>query len=307
MNNFFQTKRTISRKKKAELRHLKSIKQSSRKKAKERNQRFMESIRKPEFEKQFEFDATLDKDSPFSKTKIQNISAVQRKKLITQVKDSLSANIQVAPEDDADEAQPLLMEKLSRKLLKSMNYKPPSTDPIEDLIRKKKKQEKSIKRSNQLAQEPGITRIDTEQFQDASDKFSNYMAENVVLLLQPFFVWMCWAFYHELNVGSGWGIKDKHFIYYFLFVIMYLFFQLCMDTVYFHVEYYYHGRDINKVLHIWKQNFEKRDVLWLGSLKEDLGLSCEKRLCYKFHFSSQGYFVKGISVGSLVSIILGRP
>lgn len=132
------------------------------------------------------------------------------------------------------------------------------------------------------------------------------MAENVVLFLQPFFVWMCWAFYQELNVGSGWGIKEKHFIYYFLFVITYTFFQLIIDIIFFHIEYYYHGRDMNKVLSMWRTKFQKRESFWLGSQKEDLRLSQEKRLAYKFHFSSQGYFVMALSVASLVSMILGE-
>jgi hypothetical protein len=222
------------------------------------------------------------------------------------VKDKISSKIQMMGDEEIDETKPLLMDHLSTNLLKSLNINSTEIDPIEDLIRKKKKQEKTIKMNNQMTQGPGIIQIYQSEFQDASDKFSNYMSENVVLLLQPFFVWMCWAFYTELNVGSGWGIKDKHFIYYFLFVIMYVFFQLLMDIVYFHIEYYYHGRDISEVLSIWKKKFEKREELWLGSLKEDFRLSKEQRLCYKFHFSSQGYFVKGISVASLVSIILGK-
>ena len=116
---------------------------------------------------------------------------------------------------------------------------------------------------------------------------------------------MSWAFYSEINVGSGWGIKNKNFIYYFLFVITYTFFQMFMDIIYFHIEYYFHGRDITGVLQTWKKRFLARKHAWLGSSKEDLSLSHPKRLAYKFQFSSQSFFVRGLAVAGFISIILG--
>ena len=47
-----------------------------------------------------------------------------------------------------------------------------------------------------------------------------YCNQTVCLFYLPFSFWIIWGFYDEINIAPSWGIKEKDFLYYFLFAVV---------------------------------------------------------------------------------------
>ena len=83
-----------------------------------------------------------------------------------------------------------------------------------------------------------------------------YCNQTVCLFYLPFSLWIIWGFYDEINIAPSWGIKEKDFLYYFLFALVTIPFQIIMDILFFNIEHYYNGLNFSKAMKYWQKSFK---------------------------------------------------
>ena len=148
-----------------------------------------------------------------------------------------------------------------------------------------------------------------EDFHVDSDKvlesYYNYSVQTIGLLYYPFFLIVIWLFYTETVISTMWGIRYKDFLYYFLFSVIIIPFQIVVDILCFNIMAYYEDTDYNPALKKWDGEFRDRKNYWAG--KDDLNFNLESklRLLAKLAFSSQYYFVATFGMSGILFTLLG--
>ncbi len=67
-----------------------------------------------------------------------------------------------------------------------------------------------------------------------------------------------WQFYDETAISTKWSIKRKDFIFYFLFSVAIIPFQVIIDVLFYNIMTYYHDKDYYRSLIKWNQDFKER-------------------------------------------------
>ncbi len=140
---------------------------------------------------------------------------------------------------------------------------------------------------------------------DAADKYALYVNQTIGLLYQPFTFWIIWSYYNEINIALSWGIKEKDFIYYFLFSIVIIPFQFVIDVLNYNMELFFYDIDMMKAFSFWRQSFEARTSEWKAFDPADEGLEYEKRNLYNDCYSSQTFFSVALQTSGIIILLLG--
>jgi hypothetical protein len=115
-----------------------------------------------------------------------------------------------------------------------------------------------------------------------------------------------WIFYDETNMAENYNIKKEGFIYYFLFAIVLIPFQVLIDGVFYTMIENYLKIDFRSFLIHLNQKFENRSERWKNTNKDhNLKLDRTERSIEASCFSSQMYFSNTIHLGGQIMIVLG--
>ena len=142
-------------------------------------------------------------------------------------------------------------------------------------------------------------------FSKEMDKYAMYCNQTVGLLFLPFSFWIIWSFYKEINIAPSWGIKEKDFLYYFLFALVVIPFQVVMDILFYNIEHYYNGLNFRLAMIHWKKIFLARNNDWIGFDKNNDEFEDTKRELYKQCFSPQLYFVITLGTSGILITLFG--
>ena len=72
------------------------------------------------------------------------------------------------------------------------------------------------------------------------ESFKSYANDTIVLFINPLFIALIWVFYDETQVASEYGIRTQDFLYYFMFSVVIIPFQIVIDIFFQNiVEWYF--------------------------------------------------------------------
>lgn len=174
-------------------------------------------------------------------------------------------------------------------------------DTVEHAI---KKQISDFVLLNQSEDSPE-TEETNEIFENELDRFHMYSGQTLELFITPFIFWFIWAFYNEINIAQKWNIKESYFVYYIIFSLVCIPFNLMNDQIFYNLDYYYNELTFYESLIYWKKKFEERKTDWINFDVEDEGVEIKNRSLHQMCYSSQHYFVISLTVTACIYIILG--
>lgn len=133
-----------------------------------------------------------------------------------------------------------------------------------------------------------------------------YANETCSVFISPLFIIAIIIFNNETQIPSNYDIRSNDLIYYLLFSIIIILFQMTVDVFLLNVQEIFHGWPIYAYMEFAKHRFANRTVRWKGHdnrLDETLNPALQSidQLC----FSSQFYFVNGFFAYGLIFVILG--
>ena len=82
-------------------------------------------------------------------------------------------------------------------------------------------------------------------------------------------------------------------------------FQVIMDFIFFNIEYWYNGLNLNEAMAHWMRNFQMRENNWIGLDDEQLEYEEVKRELYKQCYSPQCYFIMTIATSATLIVLFG--
>jgi len=164
-------------------------------------------------------------------------------------------------------------------------------------------------RRQESGNESGLNLDDNAEAQEVEPllySFVNYANDTLSLLYTPFFVALLWMFYEETLVAKLYGIKIQDFVYYFLFSLVIIPFQISIDIFFHNIMEWYHYLPVHDYLDYMKFRFQNRKARWKGNepfINQQItdNLRSLDQLC----FSSQHYFVLTLYVAGMTQVILG--
>lgn len=75
-------------------------------------------------------------------------------------------------------------------------------------------------------------------------------------------MWMIWIYYDHNLMASTWGITKEGFVYYMLWNIAKIPFDMINDLLFFDMERVYHGPDFLEYLKFCDYRYTNRATLW---------------------------------------------
>lgn len=122
-----------------------------------------------------------------------------------------------------------------------------------------------------------------------------------------------WQFYDETGIASVWGIKKMNFLFYFLFSVVVIPFQIVIDIMFYNIMNWYLKFDYLNSLNSWTKgspsspDFKEKGALhyWRGFSKENTKLEPKLRSLDQLGFSSQFYFLAMLGLSGNIMIIFG--
>lgn len=143
------------------------------------------------------------------------------------------------------------------------------------------------------------------EIEEAIEKNFIYSAQMTVLFYGPFIFWFIWFFYDETKLAERWVIPKSFMIYYFLFSLVIIPFQLFIDTLYYNVTHLYHGVELTKAFEYWAERFANRRKYWAWEESDNLAYEQANRVINKNCFSWQHYAILTACSLGVVMIIFG--
>lgn len=95
--------------------------------------------------------------------------------------------------------------------------------------------------------------------------YVGYANDTLSMLYQPFFTGLLWVFYDETIVASLYGIRIQDFVYYFLFNIVIIPFQVVIDILFQNCIEWLHGLPVHDYLDYLSFRFKTRKTKWKGN------------------------------------------
>jgi hypothetical protein len=83
-----------------------------------------------------------------------------------------------------------------------------------------------------------------------------------------------WMFYEQSQWAANYGIESKNLLFYLIWAILLIPFQLAIDILFYNLIEQYHGMDILHYISLLKTRFDNRKTLWKG-FEKDKGLKVE--------------------------------
>jgi len=162
-------------------------------------------------------------------------------------------------------------------------------------------QDSSMKEDERLDED-----AETEQVEPLLETYLDYANDTLATLYNPFFTVLLWIFYNETEVANQYGIPLKDFVYYFLFSVVIIPFQIIIDICCYNIIEWYHHKPFHDYLDYLKFRFATRKARWKGNeVQVNTLLSDNLQSLDQFCFSSQHYFVLTLYVAGIQQVILG--
>ncbi|CAD8125159.1 unnamed protein product [Paramecium sonneborni] len=147
---------------------------------------------------------------------------------------------------------------------------------------------------------------DNEDQTDLIDYFSNFANDIITLVFNPFITTIMWFFYDESNLLADYQINKSEFIYYFLWTIILIPFQMIIDTFGYNLVEQYHQLDFLTYIKNTRERFRNRNLFWKASeFQNDLNCETCFRSLDQWCYSSQFYFITTLQVCAIQMIIFG--
>lgn len=148
--------------------------------------------------------------------------------------------------------------------------------------------------------------IEVQEVEPLIESFKNYANDSIVLFTNPFFILLIWIFYDETQVAAQYGIRTQDFLYYFMFSVVIIPFQIIIDILFQNIVEWYFKLPVHDYLDYLHFRFASRTSRWKGNEENpnrqvSQNLVTLDQLC----FSSQYYFVITIYTFGMVELMLG--
>jgi len=115
-----------------------------------------------------------------------------------------------------------------------------------------------------------------------------------------------WAFYQETNLAPQYNITQEGYIYYYLFSLISIPFQIVIDILFYNIIDLYHGINFFSYLTDCKERFANRKNKWIADSNEIFEEVENKSLSIQsFAFSSQYYFSITLAMGAMFHLFFG--
>ena len=137
------------------------------------------------------------------------------------------------------------------------------------------------------------------------ESYYNYSVQTVGLLYFPLFLLIIWIFYDETYIMGNWNIPIQHYIYYFIFSVVIIPFQIIIDIFCYNIMDYFFEYDYLVALKKWDDEWKSRKNIWACSDDLNYNLEPKLRTLAKLNFSSQYYFVATLAMSGLLYIVIG--
>ena len=141
---------------------------------------------------------------------------------------------------------------------------------------------------------------EAEEVEPLIGEYSGYANDTLALLYTPLFVGLLWVFYDETVVANLYGIKVQDFVYYFLFSLVIVPWQVIIDICFLNIVEWYHLLPIHDYLDYMAYRFSTRKSRWKGNepFTNEM-VAAEVRSLDQLCFSSQHYFVQTLYVSGM--------
>ena len=115
-----------------------------------------------------------------------------------------------------------------------------------------------------------------------------------------------WAFYNETNLAPQYNITQDGYIYYMLFSLISIPFQIVIDFLFYNIIDLYHGINFYAFLIDCKERFQKRKNKWSGDNNEIFKeVEMKSNSLQNFAFSSQYYFSITLAMSGMFLLFFG--
>lgn len=115
-----------------------------------------------------------------------------------------------------------------------------------------------------------------------------------------------WIFYDETQLAQDYGIAEADVIFYFLFSLVVIPFQIIVDALHYNIAEHYHGLKFFEYLSTGRTRYNARKTIWKLD-DDDIDMSFPEKLqrLDQSCFSNQFYFVVTIYVTGMMLLIFG--
>jgi hypothetical protein len=116
-----------------------------------------------------------------------------------------------------------------------------------------------------------------------------------------------WIFYDETNIADNYNIKKEGYIYYFLFVLVQIPFQMISDIIFYNIIENYSHINFQYFLEYLRKKYSGRTSIWVNNsdVIEESNIYNNEKSLSKFCFSSQLYFSNTIHLTGQIMLLLG--
>ena len=208
-----------------------------------------------------------------------------------------------------------LDDKFDRISAVTKNYNdakdPDSDDELEKafksraLIKENDNREQHRENNNDLHKDPHDL-ADGKKLRLTIDKVANLTPDSLITFYTPFFIGVTWVYYVQLQIGPQYSITEADYIYYWLFTIFFIPFQMVIDILSFNAIELFEGIDTFSYLQKATIRFKNRKTVWKASTAEyNLLLPEAFHEVDNWAFSSQYYFAHTIYLSGPCYMILG--
>lgn len=148
--------------------------------------------------------------------------------------------------------------------------------------------------------------IRTENVELVIEKTTEYCSELFGYFFNFYLLAIIWVFYYETGIFQGYNIKIQNFIYFWLFTIVIIPFNVISDYLFQNLIEFYDGTPIHDYYDFIRWRFSTRKYSWaLDEVKTNYALNKSSRTIEKLCFSSQFYFLLTLSVSGSFFIQMG--
>jgi hypothetical protein len=148
--------------------------------------------------------------------------------------------------------------------------------------------------------------IEVQEVEPLLESFKTYANDTIVLFVNPLFIALIWVFYDETQVANEYGIATQDFLYYFMFSVVIIPFQIIIDVFFQNIVEWHFKLPVHDYLDYLHFRFASRTTSWKGNEQTPNrqvrpNLVSLDQLC----FSSQYYFVQTIYSFGMIQLMLG--
>ena len=168
-----------------------------------------------------------------------------------------------------------------------------------------KKEETDAEKTERQKEIDNMVQDGAETVEPILDSYGSYCCDTMSLVYTPFNILLLMAYRTETGIPELYGIKEQDMLYYLLFALIIVPFQLAADILIHSSLELYHGWKIYDYLVYTRYRFLQRETRWKG-LEDSLDECIEEsmRTMDQMCFSSQFYMMMTIHVNGIMYMVL---